>query len=247
MFRIDLFGFWLHRPGEELISIDAGGAFTIVEHFEVGVSRQRFATMRFAPYGLGIGGGQGLVPVLVWPALDFGDIPVYLRYQFLETEAVDISVDLVGTIPINTHFKALVGLPVRFHFGWAVALDTGVEASLHLLPTGSYPFAPVAAHFPFATSSGPAFDLRIPLALTFNPSRHFYIGFDSGFGITDFDSRYIYVPLGAHAGVTIADMGEARVDIEADFGLPRFYGSTGGGFGLDYTTWQSSLGAKVYF
>ena len=87
-------------------SIDIGGAVSPVEGLEIGISSQRLGTVP-------VPAGNGLLTIIMSPTARYGDIPIYARYQFHETDIIAIGVDLVLSIPANTDFKLTANLPLR--------------------------------------------------------------------------------------------------------------------------------------
>ena len=92
-------------PGT-LSSIDIGGAVSPVEGLEVGISSQRLGTVPALA-------GNGLLTVLMSPKGRYGDIPIYARYQYHETDVFAAGVDLVISLPANTDFRLTASVPLR--------------------------------------------------------------------------------------------------------------------------------------
>jgi hypothetical protein len=87
-------------------SLDIGGAVSPIENLELGLSTELTGAVP-AP------GGISLISVIFSPQASYGDIPVYARYQFAESEMALIAVDLVLVLPTNTDFSITAGLPLR--------------------------------------------------------------------------------------------------------------------------------------
>jgi hypothetical protein len=88
-------------------SLDIGGALSPVEKLEVGLSTELTGAIP-AP------GGVGLISVIFSPSdASYGDIPVYARYQYAESEVALAAVDLVLLLPTNTDFSMTAGFPLR--------------------------------------------------------------------------------------------------------------------------------------
>lgn len=94
-------------PGSGTFSaLDLGGAVSPVENLELGLSTEVVGSVP-AP------GGVSLIPVLFSPEARYGDIPIYGRYQFAESDVAFLGVDLVLVLPTNTDFTLTAGLPLR--------------------------------------------------------------------------------------------------------------------------------------
>ena len=88
-------------------SLDIGGAISPIENLELGLSTELTGAVP-AP------GGISLITVIFSPPkASYGDIPVYARYQFAESETALVAVDLVLVLPSNTDFSITAGLPLR--------------------------------------------------------------------------------------------------------------------------------------
>jgi len=87
-------------------SLDIGGAISPIENLELGLSTELTGAVP-AP------GGVSLITVIFSPQASYGDIPVYARYQFAESETALVAVDLVLVLPSNTDFSITAGLPLR--------------------------------------------------------------------------------------------------------------------------------------
>ncbi|NNE19160.1 MAG: hypothetical protein HKN10_11870 [Myxococcales bacterium] len=87
-------------------SLDIGGAVSPIENLEVGLSTELTGAVP-AP------GGVGLITVLFSPTASYGDIPIYARYQYGQSEIALAAVDLVLVLPSNTDFSLTAGFPLR--------------------------------------------------------------------------------------------------------------------------------------
>lgn len=87
-------------------SLDIGGAISPIENLELGLSTELTGSIP-AP------GGISLISVIFSPQASYGDIPVYARYQFAESEVALLAVDLVLVLPTNTDLSITAGLPLR--------------------------------------------------------------------------------------------------------------------------------------
>jgi hypothetical protein len=87
-------------------SLDIGGAVSPLEQLEIGLSTELIGAVP-AP------GGVSLISVIFSPNASYGDIPIYARYQYAESEVALAAVDLVLVLPANTDFSITAGIPLR--------------------------------------------------------------------------------------------------------------------------------------
>lgn len=87
-------------------SLDIGGAVSPIENLELGLSTELTGAVP-AP------GGIGLISAIFSPDASYGDIPVYARYQYAESEVAFAGVDLVLILPANTDLSITAGFPLR--------------------------------------------------------------------------------------------------------------------------------------
>jgi hypothetical protein len=87
-------------------SLDIGGAVSPIENLELGLSTELTGAVP-AP------GGIGLISAIFPPDASYGDIPVYARYQYAESEVAFAGVDLVLILPANTDLSITAGFPLR--------------------------------------------------------------------------------------------------------------------------------------
>ena len=87
-------------------SLDIGGAVSPIENLELGLSTELTGAIPSR-------GGVGLISVIFSPEASYGDIPIYARYQFVESETALLAVDLTLVLPTNTDFSLTAGLPLR--------------------------------------------------------------------------------------------------------------------------------------
>ncbi len=162
----------LVRPGPETFYFGAGAALGVADDLEVGAL---------------------LLPILMAPSGNFGNLETYIRYQFLH-EAFQLGVQGTLQIPTDGEFGTGIGLPAIWSITEGIRMDTGVE-------------------FEFLT--GPVrFNLDIPLALAFTVVDSFFLGPRTGVHIDDFNGAAF--PLGIFMGGTIAE----KVDITGSMNWP---------------------------
>jgi hypothetical protein len=89
-------------------SLDIGAALSPVDKLEVGLSTELTGAVP-AP------GGIGLISGIFSPpgSRSYGDIPVYARYQYAQSDVAFAAVDLVLVLPTNTDFTLTAGIPLR--------------------------------------------------------------------------------------------------------------------------------------
>ncbi|MGB9338036.1 MAG: hypothetical protein WCB63_02315 [Polyangiales bacterium] len=87
-------------------SLDIGGAVSPIEDLEVGLSTELTGAIP-AP------GGVGLISVIFSPRATYGDIPIYARYQYAQSNTAVAAVDLILVLPSNTDFSLTAGIPLR--------------------------------------------------------------------------------------------------------------------------------------
>ncbi len=190
---------------DPLVTLDIGGAFGVFDELEVGVSRYRVGTSMIANGEVGRPLGQGLIPLIFSPDFDFGDIPVYGRYQFFQNDMFEIAGDVVLVIPSNTDFAFHLGVPVRIHVLEDLAIDTGIE-------------------FRATFFDGPGTDttLGIPVRATYNITENFFAGGVTGVQAIDFDGDRTAIPLGVHGGYTLVKNDRPLLDLMGEFTWPAF-------------------------
>jgi hypothetical protein len=87
-------------------SLDLGGAVSPVDKLEVGLSTELTGAVP-AP------GGIGLISAIFSPTASYGDIPIYARYQYAQSDVAFAAVDLVLVLPTNTDLTLTAGVPLR--------------------------------------------------------------------------------------------------------------------------------------
>jgi hypothetical protein len=87
-------------------ALDFGGAVSPIENLELGVSTELTGNIP-AP------GGNSLISIVMSPSPSYGDIPIYARYQFLESSSAFLAVDFTLVLPANTDFQMIAALPLR--------------------------------------------------------------------------------------------------------------------------------------
>jgi len=199
--------------GKPFISIDLGFAFAIFDNLEVGVTNYRLGATPAKT-------GQGLFPIVASPKGSFGDMPLYVRYRFLQKNYVEMAADFVLSLPTWTNLSATFGLPVRIRAKRSLAIDTGVELVV--------------------LSNGAGLNVEVPVKATYSIRPTGFIFGDSGFsfqnlarnitGGSAFDTNLAYpvarnqvfLPLGIGGGYTHVFKEIVMLDVFARFGWNPF-------------------------
>ncbi|MEZ4221983.1 MAG: hypothetical protein R3B13_13705 [Polyangiaceae bacterium] len=173
------------------------------------------------------GFGIGIVPnlelgfhVIRWdlePESDLRDPSAYVIYRFLRRD-VELGVFGEVSLPLQDRERITAGMPVAFHLGDAVRLDTGPFIVKRFQP-GDDP------------------DLVVPFELPISPSDHVYLGPEVGLMLRDFDRSDGFV--GFFAGYTLRNGGRALGDLGGRFRMP----STRAGFDV----FQLQFEMRFYF
>lgn len=87
-------------------SLDIGAAISPIDKLEISLSTELTGAVP-AP------GGVGLISVIFSPKASYGDIPVYARYQYAQSDVAYAAVDLVLVLPANSDFSLTAGIPLR--------------------------------------------------------------------------------------------------------------------------------------
>ncbi len=199
--------------GPPLVSIDLGAAFAVSDKLEVGVSNYRLGS---TPPNT----GQGMFPIVVAPRGTFGDMPLYVRYSFLQKRYVEMALDFVLLLPTWTNMSVTAGLPMRLRVRDVFTVDTGTELVL--------------------LTNGAGLNAEVPLKATYSITPAGFIFADSGFSFQNVarnltggsyrDSslafpiarNQIFVPLGVGGGYTHVVRNIVMIDVFARFGWNPF-------------------------
>lgn len=132
------------------------------------------------------------------PRSDFHDPSAYVIYRFLRKD-VELGVFGELTLPLETREQVTAGMPVAFHFGDVVRLDTG-------------PFIVKR----FRSRDDP--DLIAPFELPISVSDRVYLGPEAGFYLPRFGQSDFFA--GFFAGYTLRSHGSALGDLGGRFRVP---------------------------
>lgn len=194
--------------GQTLVALDFGAAFSPLTNLEVGISNYRLGST--PPKA-----SQGLVPIIVSPSADFGDIPIYGRYSFLRKDYVEMAIDLVMVLPSNTNFAITFGVPVRIRARPRVTIDTGMELSVLTKSAGANIELPVKGSFNITPAgfifgeSGFSFQNLGRNAITSTTSSSVP---DSNVAFPVAKNQ-VFLPLGIGGGYTVVIKGKVMMDV----------------------------------
>jgi hypothetical protein len=229
------------RTGDTVSAMSFGVAITLADDFEIGFSRYRmgsYPSIDLLPdFGFG---GEGLIAFSMSPDAEFGDIPLYGRFEAFESDVVKLGIDAVFRIPTSTEFGFLGGIPLRFIMQEQFAFDTGLSFTVNNNP------------------QGPAlWTLELPFKLVANATDQFFVELMSGMSFFDLSHTirtvtsgllqgpFYFIPLGLGTGYSVKARG-TMFDIMAHFRFPTFYGFTSRDSELTTDLWQVILGFNVY-
>ena len=222
-----------------LSSIDIGGALSPVEGLEIGISSQRIGTVPATA-------GNGLLTVIMSPKGRYGDIPVYARDQFLETDVLAVGVDLVLSLPANTDFRLTANVPLRiFEILGIFTMD--MNTGFTLVAGDSY-----AAYT--SDPSNVTFDFDWGGAGTVNVTDHGFVQIGGGVSVVNLNGgagvkTVVELPFVLGGGYTYESKQNLLVDFFVQSGfLPLMLGnqpSPLSNFEVS-STWFVTFGAQVY-
>lgn len=129
-------------------------------------------------------------------------------------------------------------IPMRVHIAEVVRIDTGVAVSISTQgEAGMYEFSTV----PVNVEPG------VPARVAFQIVDPFWLGIDTGFGISDFTEagHRTFVPLGLRLGGTVPGDSGPILDIEGGFSWPTFV-RAGAPDGVVPEVWNAGLQLQGY-
>lgn len=229
--------------GQEFVfAFQIGGAYGITDDLEIGVG-----TEKLGPSAIGAGRaafsgwrptGEGLLSFVVADGdLDFGDIPVYGRYRFLDTELVEVGAELAVLIPTRTDFALRLGAPVRLHGGEIFALDTGLYFSM-IFGTDPAPSGPDDEFWG---------GMWIPIRPVLNVADWLGLALTTGVHIGPFDNNWVSIPLGLEVVASFPMGSASMLDLVAGFEWPAFLRpATDDNDKAEVGTYVLSAGARLY-
>lgn len=186
-----------------------------------------------------VGGGYGILddlevgatvlPLQLAPDFEYGDPSIYGVFRFLRG-SVDLGASLSLTFPVQGDFVMAPGVPVLFHLGESMRLDTGL-------------FVPIVFDSPDTYAV-----LSIPVRFSVNVIPELFLGASTGLEMVEFDPDFTTIPLGFHAGYTIAqgDTGGPLLDLMAGFRFPAFLVPASDGDVVVTRRWVLTFGARLY-
>lgn len=218
---------------DAITSMSFGVALSVVENLELGFSRYRmgsFPDLNTFP-SLGFG-GEGLIGFFMTPDGSFGDIPFYARYRLVDAEAVEIAIDFGVLFPTETEWGILAGVPIRFHAGDQVAVDTGAQLWVN-----------DAGGFNILT-------FGIPLSIVGNITKHGFLKINTGVVILDLshevaDKPLYAIPFGFGGGFNF-EAGSTMLDLFAAFRWPALGAFSDGASDTSADYWTLTFGLNIY-
>lgn len=225
-------------PGSGTFSaLDLGGAVSPIENLELGLSTELTGAIP-AP------GGVSLIGIIFSPQASYGDIPIYARYQFVETDAAVLGLDFAMVLPSNTDFSMTVAMPLRIIelFG-LITMDS--RLGIRYLNGDSY-----TAYVAIPAKNTAQFFLDGGAALNFTDNGFLEIG--GGVALVNVGgvsgARNV-VEIPAYIGGGYTYEGKVLADIFAQFGWDPLM-TAGGPTGVDTfnisSTWYVTIGATVH-
>ena len=224
----------LFEGSDTISTMNFGAAIAVVENLELGFSRYRMGSFpdlnTFFP-GLGFG-GEGLVAFFMSPDTSFGDIPFYARYRLIDGDVVELAVDFGVLFPTETEWGILAGVPVRFHAGDQVAIDTG--AQLWVNDAGGFNIL----------------SFGIPLSIVGNLTKHGFVKINTGVVILDLshelvDKPLYTIPFGFGGGFNF-EAGSTMLDLFAAFRWPALGAFSDGTSESNGDYWTLTFGLNIY-
>jgi hypothetical protein len=204
------------------VAVAIGASMGIVENIEVGAV---------------------VVPLQVLPDVAYGDPSVHGTFRFVKG-AFELAGYINTTFITHTGVAPDVTLPV-LNQSAGVLLQPGLVSRIHM---GGHGKLDIGATVPIQLGSAVHdIGLNVPVELAFNLAEFFYLGANSGFGITNVKSPGLnsYVPLGLLAGFSIGSSDKPVVDIGGLFRWPQF-ANPGKSHAIDTTDFQVGLSAAAY-
>ncbi|MCB9652548.1 MAG: hypothetical protein H6729_00255 [Deltaproteobacteria bacterium] len=187
--------------GATVSSLSVGATMGIVDNVEVGTV---------------------LLPIILAPDFDFGDMEFFGKYRFLWADDLEVAGMATLRLPTNSNLALAVGAPVIYHMGPYMKVEAGAELELIFDNT--------------------VLNVDLPIGLAYNLQPELFIAGRSGLFIPDFDN--VVFPLGIQVGYTLVMPGVPQMDIIGALDWPYFL-NTDNGFFL--RTWHLTLGANILF
>lgn len=193
----------------------------------------------FVKMGVGLGYGvlddlelgALLLPILLSPNGEFGDMEFYGRYRFVRGET-EVGAQFGVSLPTNTenvqaNFALTLGVPLLVHLSRTTRLDVGAEFEIIL-----------------GDADG-VVNLDMPAALQFQVGDVFFVGPKAGVFLVNMEE--IELGLGVVTGITIARSRGAPVfDILGEFYWP-FFLSSGREDAVNADQFNLLFGVRVFF
>lgn len=209
------------------LMMQVGGAFSITDDFELGISSWRMGSTRFPPAFRDFPPAtlSGLIGIRFTDGIDFGDIPIWGRYRVLNNEKFQLALEFGLQLPTNTRFGLWLAVPMRITPSDRVAIDTGFELAFTVNAFQS--------------------TINVPIAVNFQALDGLYLGLKTGFGFFDFAE--FYMPLGLQVGYTVGvEQNNPLLDLELALLWPNFI-ATGNTSNIQASWWSLGANARFYY
>lgn len=233
--------FWIgNNVGDDDVwaGMDLGAGFGITDDLEVGIASDR--------HGSGVSFNRGLIPARFnGRGRKFGDMDLYGRFRFLDTEAFELAGEVVFEIPVRTNFAFSFGLPFRLRAGKIFALDGSLVARFPFVRGVRNPVTDERE-----TDLQPQFNVVIAPRLA--PIDPLYFGINTGIFNTFLGNgnRVLAIPLGFEAGYTF-DVSIVKIEAFGAFDFPNLYTRFRSDAGSDSSgiteVWVIRFGARAFF
>lgn len=211
-------------PGADaVIGLGFGAGVSVLDNLELGLSAYRMGSTP---------AGGGLIPLFLSPDFDFGDIPLYARYRFVEGDT-QIAIELVLNLPVLTDFGLEVNAPIRIGAGDSLAVDIAPGVSIVDL------------------GGNTVIGINVPVQFVINITDAFFLKLLLGVSVDDLtDERGgkvgILVPAGLGGGYTV-EVADNPLDIFAIFRWPALLSIRDGNFDANADAYQILIGANMHF
>lgn len=175
--------------------------------------------------------GTLLIPVLLAPDVEFGDLEVYGRYRFVGGE-FEVGGQAAISLPTNTlenqsNFALVFGVPMLLHMSSTARIDLGAELEIIL-----------------GDADG-VVNLDMPAAFQFQVNDTFFAGPKTSIFFANMEE--IQLGAGAVAGISIANSrGRPVIDILGEFYWPFFLASDQED-AVNLDQFNLVLGVRVFF
>jgi hypothetical protein len=154
----------------------------------------------------------------------FGDVALYGRYRFLDSEGFQLSGEMRVVLPVHSYsdWQFSFGVPLRARLGERFALDMAPEIQLSF---DSDDDGAGSIDFPYDAGDGTEthIALNIPIAGVLQPMSNWWVAARSGMFWQDFGLDDFHFPLLLETGITLDHAGRAIGDLSIQGGFPYLF------------------------